>query len=91
MTEDRGAFKTNPAILRQITSFVIECEPVAGKPHSQRKALRRVAPPSYQQFLTNGIGCVAIFLNQPDSRARGLVRCAANAASSTLTAFPLTQ
>jgi hypothetical protein len=43
MTEERGAFKTIPANLRQIWSFVIACErrckAVASKSHSQRKKL----------------------------------------------------
>src|SRR5207244_12753309 len=39
----------------------------------------------------NGRGCGAISSNQPDSRARGLARCAANAAGSVFTAFPLAQ
>src|SRR5438105_124301 len=47
--------------------------------------------PSYRRFFANGSGCVAIFSNQPDSRARGLARCAANAAGSVFTAFPLAQ
>jgi hypothetical protein len=76
MTEDSGAFKTNPANSGPISAWVIACGPCGHRAAPLGKRIFGTADGIPPSIFNKRAQAVAVFSNQPDSRAP--VICAAS-------------
>jgi len=67
MTEDSGAFKTNPGNSAQIGHFVIRRERAAKMPQAAKNTADRHVGAAGRPFYNKQVRDVEIFSNRPDS------------------------